>query len=185
MLIVLILPITEPTTIVSPTSKVPLCTSIVATGPFDLSSFASITTPLDCLLGFAFNSFISATNKTISNNVSMLVFCFADIGTNIVSPPHSSGTSSYFVSSSLTLSTFAPSKSILLTATIIGISAAFAWFIASIVWGFTPSFAATTNIAISVTIAPLARILVKASCPGVSKNVIVLPLISTCEAPIC
>ena len=33
-------------------------------------------------------------------------------------------------------------------------------------------------IAISVTCAPLARILVNASCPGVSKNVIVLPLIS-------
>ena len=34
--IALILPIEEPTTIVSPTSSFPLCTSIVATGPLDL-----------------------------------------------------------------------------------------------------------------------------------------------------
>ena len=96
-----------------------------------------------------------------------------------MSPPHSSGTNSYAINSSFTLSTFAPSKSILLTATIIGIPAAFAWFIASTVCGFTPSFAATTNIAISVTWAPLALILVKASCPGVSKNVISLPFTFT------
>ena len=65
-------------------------------------------------------------------------------------PPHSSGTKSYFINSCFTLSTFAFGKSILFTATIIGISAAFAWLIASIVCGITPSSAATTKIAISV-----------------------------------
>ena len=110
----------------SPSSRVPLCTNIDAIGPFALSSLASITVPFACFLGFAFNSFISATNKTISNKFSILIFCFAEIGTNIVSPPHSSGTSSYSINSCLIFSTFAPGKSILLTATIIGISAAFA-----------------------------------------------------------
>ena len=131
--IALILPIADPTTIVSPTSKLPLCTNIDATGPFVLSSLASITTPFACFLGFVFNSSTSACNNTISNNSLMFIRFFADIGTYIVSPPHSSGTNSYFINSCFTLSTFASGKSILFTATIIGISAAFAWFIASTV----------------------------------------------------
>ena len=183
--IVLILPIDEPTIIVSPTSNLPLWTSIVATGPLDLSSLASITAPLACFLGFTFNSSISACNKTISNKSSIPIPFLAEIGTNIVSPPHSSGTSSYSINPSLTFCGSAPGKSILFIATIIGISAAFAWFIASIVCGITPSFAATTKIAISVICAPLALMLVKASCPGVSKNVISLSLTLTLYAPIC
>ena len=69
----------------------------------------------------------------------------------------------------------APGLSILLTATMIGTLAALAWLIASIVCGITPSSAATTKTVISVISAPRARMLVKAACPGVSKNVIVLP----------
>ena len=111
---------------VSPSSKVPLCTSIDAIGPLALSNLASITTPLACLFGFAFNSFISATNNTISNRLSIFIFFLADIVQNIVSPPHSSGTNSYSINSCFILSTFAFGKSILFTATIIGIPAAFA-----------------------------------------------------------
>ena len=48
--------------------------------------------------------------------------------------------------------------------------AARAWSIASTVWGMTPSSAATTSTAISVTRAPRARIAVKASWPGVSRK---------------
>ena len=70
------------------------------------------------------------------------------------------------------LSIFASGLSILFTATIISTPAAFAWLIASTVWGITPSSAATTRIAISVAFAPRIRIAVNASCPGVSKNVI-------------
>ena len=92
--IALILPIDEPTIIVSPTSSFPLCTSIVAIAPFDLSSLASITTPFACLFGFAFSSRTSASNNTISNNWSIFMLFLAEIGTHIVSPPHSSGTSS-------------------------------------------------------------------------------------------
>jgi hypothetical protein len=61
--------------------------------------------------------------------------------------------------------------SILLTATTIGTSAARAWLIASTVCGLTPSSAATTSTAMSVTAAPRARIWVNASWPGVSMKV--------------
>ena len=183
--ILLILPIEDPTTIVSPTSSVPLCTSIEAIAPLFLSSLASITTPFACLFGFAFKSNTSASNNTISNNWSMFVWFFAEIGTYIVSPPHSSGTNSYAINSCFTLSILASGKSILFIATIIGIPADLAWFIASTVCGITPSFAATTSIAISVIWAPLALIAVNASCPGVSKNVISLSFTFTLYAPIC
>ena len=66
----------------------------------------------------------------------------------------------------------ASSLSTLFTATTIGTFAAFAWSSASSVWGITPSSAATTRTAISVTLAPRARIAVNASWPGVSMNVI-------------
>ena len=55
----------------------------------------------------------------------------------------------------------------------IGTSAARAWSIASSVCGLTPSSAATTITARSVTRAPRARIAVNASWPGVSRKVIV------------
>ena len=61
----------------------------------------------------------------------------------------------------------------------IGTPAALAWLIASSVCGMTPSSAATTITAQSVTLAPRARICVKASWPGVSTNVIDLSLRST------
>ena len=75
-------------------------------------------------------------------------------------------------SSLFTRSGFAPGLSILLMATTIGTSAAFAWSIASMVWGMTPSSAATTRTMMSVTWAPRARMAVNASWPGVSMNVI-------------
>ena len=95
----------------------------------------------------------------------------AETSTKIFSPPHSSGIISYLVNSVLTFSTFAPSLSILFTATIIGTSAALECSIASIVCGFTPSSAATTNMTMSVQFAQRALIEVNAACPGVSKKV--------------
>jgi hypothetical protein len=65
--------------------------------------------------------------------------------------------------------------SILLTAISIGTPAARAWSIASTVCGMTPSSAATTITATSVTDAPRARMAVKAWWPGVSRKVRVLP----------
>ena len=55
---------------------------------------------------------------------------------------------------------------------------------ASSVCGMTPSSAATTMTAMSVTLAPRARILVNASWPGVSRKVIGLPSCSTRQARI-
>ena len=54
-------------------------------------------------------------------------------------------------------------------------AAAWAWLSASMVCGFTPSSAATTSTAMSVTCAPRARMAVNASWPGVSMNVIFAP----------
>ena len=71
------------------------------------------------------------------------------------------------------------SRSILLMATTIGTSAARAWSMASIVWGITPSSAATTSTTMSVASAPRARMAVNASWPGVSMKVIGLPSLTT------
>ena len=93
----------------------------------------------------------------------MPMFCFAETSTNIVSPPYSSATRLYSVSCWRILAGLAPSLSTLLTATTIGTPAAWAWLSASIVCGITPSSAATTRIAMSVTCAPRARMAVNAS----------------------
>ena len=93
----------------------------------------------------------------------MLVRAFAEISTNMVSPPYSSATSPYSVSCCRILSGLAPSLSILLIATTIGTSAALAWLIASTVCGITPSSAATTSTTMSVDCEPRARMAVNAS----------------------
>ena len=92
-----------------------------------------------------------------------------------------------FANSVFILSGSAPGLSILLSAKIIGTPAACAWLIASIVCGIILSSQAMTIIAKSVILAPLARIAVKASCPGVSRKVIFFPLSgnTTSYAPIC
>ena len=102
-----------------------------------------------------------------------------------VSPPYSSTTMPASVSSVLTRSGLESALSILLSAMMIGTFAAFACWIASRVWGITPSSAATTTIAISVTFAPRARIAVNASWPGVSRNTMRLSPAITSEAPMC
>ena len=71
------------------------------------------------------------------------------------------------------------SLSILLMATMMGMPAALAWLMDSTVWGMMPSSAATIRMAMSVIIAPRARMEVKASWPGVSRKVMGLPLICT------
>ena len=95
---------------------------------------------------------------------------FALTGTSGVSPPKSSTTTPASASSVLTRSGLASGLSILFIAITSGTLAAFAWLIASRVWGMTPSSAATTITAMSVTRAPRARIEVNASWPGVSRN---------------
>ncbi|MDT4847447.1 hypothetical protein FQZ97_815020 [compost metagenome] len=87
----------------------------------------------------------------------------ADTGTNGTSPPYSSGTTSSATSSCFTRSRLASGLSTLLIATTIGTPAAFACLMASLVWGMTPSSAATTRITMSVACAPRARMAVNAS----------------------
>src|SRR5262249_79996 len=70
-------------------------------------------------------------------------------------------------------------------ATMIGTSAAREWLIASTVCGMMPSSAATTRTTMSVTLAPRARMAVKASWPGVSRKVTLRPCTSTVWAPMC
>ncbi len=64
-------------------------------------------------------------------------------------------------------------------ATMMGTRAALAWLMASTVCGMTPSSAATTRTAMSVTWAPRARSAVNASWPGVSMKVMAFPFTST------
>ncbi len=125
--------------------------------------------------GLALSSSTSATSRIDSIRSSRFCLVFAETSTNIVSPPHSSGCRPRLVISVRTRSGCAPSLSILFTATTIGTSAAFAWSIASRVWGITPSSAATTITAMSATWPPRARMAVNASWPGVSRKVIGLP----------
>ena len=96
----------------------------------------------------------------------------AETSTNSKSPPHSDGMMPCSTICVRTRLGSASSLSTLFTATTIGTLAALAWSSASSVWGMTPSSAATTSTAISVTLAPRARIAVNASWPGVSMNVI-------------
>ena len=156
-------PTVVPATTMSPVCSVPFCTRTVATGPRPLSRRASMTVPFAARSGFALSSFISATSRIISRRSSIPILVCAETGMHGTSPPHSSGTSSYSVSCCLTRSGFAAGLSILLMATMMETPAALAWLMASTVCGMMPSSAATTSTAISVTMAPLARMVVKAA----------------------
>ena len=161
-----------PAATASPTCRVPRRTRMVATGPRPLSRWASMTEPWARRSGLALRfSSTSATSRMVSTRVSRFCWVLADTSTNWVLPPYSSATRSYSVSCWRTLAGLASSLSTLLTATTIGTPAALAWLIASTVWGMTPSSAATTSTATSVTAAPLARMAVNASWPGVSMKV--------------
>ena len=178
-------PWADPAAITSPVCRVPFWTSMFATAPLPLSRRASRIRPRARRSGFAFSSSISDCRRIISIRSEIPSPVLADTGTKIVLPPQSSGISSCSESSCLTRSIFASSLSILLTATITSTSAALAWLIASTVCGITPSSAATTRTAISVELAPRIRMAVNASCPGVSRKVIVSFPTFTTEAPMC
>ena len=167
-----------PTTIGSPSLNVPFWINSVATPPMALSTLDSITVPTAYLLGFAFNSRTSLIASNVSRSVSIPSPVLQEIFTNGISPPQISGVILFSAISVSILSGFASGLSILFTATTIGTLAAKAWSIASLVWGITPSSAATIIITISVILAPLARISVNAACPGVSIKVILLSLYS-------
>ena len=151
----------------------------VATGPAAHLELASITVPIAGRAGFGLEPSTSATSATISSSSSTPIAVSADTSADTTSPPSSSTTMSCWVSSPRTACGSAAGRSILLMATMIGTPAARAWSIASAVCGMTPSSAATTMMAMSVTLAPRARNAVNASCPGVSMKVIVWPSLVT------
>ena len=165
-----------PATSESPTSSVPRPIRIVTTGPRPGSSFDSITVPEAGASGLARSSSRSAISRMVSRRSSSPCLVLAETSTNSVSPPHCTGWSPSCAISLRTRSGCAPSLSTLLIATSIGTPASLAWSTASSVCGLTPSSAATTITAMSVTFAPRARIAVNASWPGVSRKVISLPL---------
>ena len=168
------LPHRAPATSASPTWSVPRAISTETTGPRPGSSFDSITVPDAGASALARSSSTSDITRIVSSRSSSPSLVRADTSTNSVSPPHSTGWRPSPVISVRTRVGSAPCLSILLTATSIGTSASLAWSTASLVCGLTPSSAATTITAMSVTFAPRARIAVNASWPGVSRNVIVL-----------
>ena len=136
--------------------------------------------------GLALSSSSSASRRTFSRSLSTLIPFFAEISWHWYLPPHSSTRMFILASCSLILSGLAPGLSILLMAKIIGTPAACAWLMASTVCGIIASSAAMMIMAMSVILAPRARIAVKASCPGVSRNVILCPSDSiTLYAPMC
>ena len=168
---ILAFPNSSPAIIKSPLFNRPSVIKIVATAPFPLSIPDSITTPTALPSLDAFRSKISDCKTMVSNKFSIPSPVFAEILTNRQSPPKSSGTISFAIISFRTFSISDSGLSILFIATMIGTTDALACSIDSTVCGFTPSLAATTRMIISVTLAPRALILLKAACPGVSKNV--------------
>ncbi|OPZ52827.1 MAG: hypothetical protein BWY89_01846 [Bacteroidetes bacterium ADurb.BinA012] len=147
----------------SPTFRVPALTSTVATKPRPLSSDDSSTVPLASLSGLALSSSSSAWSRIFSRSRSILMPFLAEISCDWYLPPHSSTRKFMLASSSRIFSGLAVGLSILFMAKIMGTPAACAWFIASRVWGITPSSAATTIMTISVIWAPRARMAVNAS----------------------
>ncbi len=122
-----------------------------------------MTVPTARLSGLAFKSSNSASSNTFSRSSSTLVPILAEISWHWYFPPQSSTKMFISASSCLMRSGLAVSRSILFKANTMGISAAWAWLMASLVCGITRSSAAMTMIARSVTCAPRARMAVKAS----------------------
>jgi hypothetical protein len=110
----------------SPDFTVQVFTKTVATGQKLLSKCDSKTVATPFLFGFAFNSFISATNRIISNNSSTQNPVCAETGIIGTFHHHSSDISHCSANCLFTFSGFAHTLSILFIATITGISACFA-----------------------------------------------------------
>ena len=136
------------------------------------SRLVSKTMPSPGFWGSALNSFTSASNSIKSSSCSTFVPCFAEISTDGILPPHDSTSASCSANSFFTFSGLDPGTSILFIATMKGIFDFLMCSITSMVWGLTPSSAATTKIAMSAALAPRALNFENASWPGVSKNVI-------------
>jgi hypothetical protein len=150
-------------------------TSTVATAPRPLSRLASTGDTTGVLSGLARrSSSASAVSRTASSSLSM---CRALLGRDV----DEHGVAAVLLGDQAVLGELLTHlrrvRAVdvdLVDGHTIGTSAACAWLSASTVCGITPSSAATTRIAMSVTLAPRARMAVNASWPGVSMKVMAL-----------
>ena len=181
------MPAASPATIASPTRRVPRWTSMVATGPRPTSRRDSTIGPDASALAFARrSSSASATSRIFSSSSGEVRLLLRRDGRELRVAAPVLGLQALGRELGLARGRCSrPATSILLIATTIGTSAARAWLIDSFVCGITPSSAATTSTAMSVTFAPRARMAVKASWPGVSRNVSFRPSTSVWYAPMC
>ena len=121
-----------PQTRASPTASVPRCTSTVATGPRPLSRCASITVPRAWPVGIALQLLeVGDQQERLEEGVEVHLRAWRRRRRTRPSPPHSDGTTPCSTIWVRTRFGSASSLSILLTATTIGTSAAFAWSSAS------------------------------------------------------
>lgn len=111
-----------------------------------------------------------------SSKVSSPMSFRAEILAEGTFPPTSSNSIPNSSSYKMTSSGFDSGRSILFKAITIGIPYHWASFITSAVYCWIPSTVEMTTTMISVTLAPHCLISLKASCPGVSMNVISFPL---------
>ena len=161
----------------SPTRSVPRWISTVATAPRPRSSLASITTPSAGRSGLALQiEQLGLQQDRFLELVEIGLLERRDFDVEHLAAE--------LFDHDLVLQQLlahplglASALSILLMATMIGTCAALAWRIASTVCCMMPSSAATTSTTMSVTLAPRARIAVKAAWPGVSMKVICRPLL--------
>ena len=175
-IIALTLPHFSPLTKKSPFLKVPAVIITFTTGPLPISIFDSNTIPFASVSKSVFKSNNSAWRTIESTSFSRFCLVLVEISTIKVSPERSSAINSYSNNWFFIFCGSASERSHLFIATTIGTPAALACFIDSIVWGLTPSSAATTKITMSVNLDPLALISVNAAWPGVSIKVILLEL---------
>ncbi len=88
--IAFIFPLAFPAAIASPFNNVPFWIRRVAIIPLLLSTSATMTVPMTVPFGFARILLLSAMSRIASSRSSIPVFFFAETGTIIVSPSHSS-----------------------------------------------------------------------------------------------
>ena len=172
-------PKAAPQSTTSPTRSVPFCTNSLATTPRPSCSSASRQVPTAGRSGLALYSCSSATVSSVSSSSSMPAPVMALVLHHFhVAAPFGWAATRWRPTAGRSAVRSTPGRSILFRATTIGTPAARAWLMASSVCGITPSSAATTSTAMSVTLAPRARISVKASWPGVSTKAIGRPSFS-------
>mmetsp|Transcript_27797 Transcript_27797/g.90959 ORF Transcript_27797/g.90959 Transcript_27797/m.90959 type:complete len:371 (+) Transcript_27797:473-1585(+) len=157
------LPNVVPTAMASPTLSSPLWRRTLASTPCPRSTRASTTVPTPAPSCWTARSSISASRRSASSSSRKPCPFTAATSTHCTVPPTSSSSTPSATSACRTRCGCAVGRSHLVTAITTGTCAARACASASRVCGMTPSSAATTTTATSVTAAPRARIALNAA----------------------